>query len=247
MQDMQEIHKHELDMLKEIDEIAKNNNIKYWLAYGTALGAIRHKGFIPWDTDTDIIVTIEDYHKLSKLLRKSLSDKYCYRHIQYDKSYDSLQPRVTLENDHGRIIHVDIYPMVGVPKNFLKKEIFRRIAYLNQRLFFVKNVESNVNYRDKFLKRIISKAIKMILLPIPKKVFLKLDSFLANRYPLNNANEIFNLYGNYGAKEFIKAEWLGEGKLVEFEGVNLPIPNNYDEYLTHLYGDYMTPKKENYI
>lgn len=245
---IQTIQKYELEMLIEIDHIAKKHNIKYWLAYGTALGAIRHKGFIPWDTDTDIIVSITDYKRFLRALNDNLNEKYTLRHIDYKSDYDSLQPRVTLSDDDGRIIHVDIYPMVGVPKKPFKKSLYRRIAYLNQRLFFVKNVKANVNYKDKFLKRVLAKIIKIILLLIPCKFFLKIDAFLANKYPLNNSEDIFNLYGNYGAKELIKRKWLGDGTFyVPFESSMFPVPKCYDKYLTHFYDDYMTPKKDNYI
>lgn len=247
MEDIKNIHNQELSMLIEVDEIAKSNNIKYYLAYGTTLGAVRHKGFIPWDTDVDIMVGIDEYDTFCELLNKNLSDKYTFRHIKYDQDFNQLLPRVTLKNDIGLVIHVDIFPMVGAPLKDWRKKIFSKVAYLNHRLFFMKNIQPNVNYKNKRLKRIMSKIIKVIIFPIPRTFFIKLDDFLVNLFPMNKAKELYNIYGSYGMREYIPKKWLNEVYYEQFEGHKLPIPIKYDKYLENFYGDYMTPKKENYL
>src|SRR5699024_3856261 len=176
-----------------------------------------------------------------------LSDKFVLQHIKYNEKFDQLLPRVTLKNDKGLIIHVDIFPMVGAPTTKFGKKIFSKVAYLNHRMFFMKNVQANVNYSDKNIKRIMSKIIKVIIFPIPRKFFVKLNDFLINLVPIENTKEIYNIYGSYGMKEYIQKQWLYEEYYEDFEGHKLPIPKEYDKYLTQIYGDYMTPKKENYI
>ena len=70
------IHQTEIEMLKEMDQICKNNNLRYSLAFGSILGAVRHEGFIPWDSDVDIWVDFDEYNVFVKCMKKGLSSKF---------------------------------------------------------------------------------------------------------------------------------------------------------------------------
>lgn len=245
--EIKKVHEQEYKMLSEINRLCKKNNIQYFLAYGTALGAIRHNGFIPWDTDLDIMVDVESYEALYYVLKQELNEKFIFREFRLDEKYDSLQPRVTLRNDNGLLMHVDIYPMIGAPYNKFMQKIFNKITYFNQRLFFVKKVNADLNYKDKFRKRLIAKLVKKILYPISDKVLISINNRMKYKYSFDKSKYIYNLYGNYGQKEFIPKEWLDKVKYVQFEEAEFPVPYEYHKYLSHIYGDYMTPKKENYV
>src|SRR5690554_4492300 len=80
-------------MLKEIDKISKEFDLLYYLSYGTLLGAIRHEGYIPWDCDTDIIVSVKDYEKFCSSLSKHLPSEYKLFSWELDPDYTELFSR----------------------------------------------------------------------------------------------------------------------------------------------------------
>lgn len=244
---MKDIHNYELDMLREINSITKKYNIKYYLAYGTAIGAVRHKGFIPWDTDADIIVDIEVYERLNQALHKELSDKYRIKSYMNDNTASLLFSRVVLANDDGRVIHVDIFPMVGLPQNKVKQHIFIRLARVINGLYFFKKVNPDEHYKHQKKKIYISKVLKLVASPFPLKRLINIKEKMERKYPIQNSKYLFNLCGAYGVKEVIPKEWLGNPVYTKFESEEFPLPEKYDKYLTHIYGDYMTPKKDNYV
>jgi len=245
--EIEHIHNYEVDMLREIERITKNNSIKYYLAYGSAIGAVRHKGFIPWDTDVDIIVDIDDYERLDNLLSKELNEKYRVKNYKNDDTASLLFSRVVLKNDNGITVHIDIFPMVGLPQNKLKQQIFIRLARLINGFYFFKKVNPEIHYKNQEKKIRISKLLKIIAFPIPSKLLIFMKEKLEKLYPINNTQYLFNLCGAYGTKEIIPKDWLSEQVYFDFENERLPLPKEYDKYLTQIYGDYMTPKKEKYV
>lgn len=245
--EIEHIHNYELDMLMEIERITKKHNINYYLAYGSAIGAVRHNGFIPWDTDVDIIVDIDSYDYLDDLLSKELNAKYRVKHYKNDDTASLLFSRVVLNNDSGIVVHVDIFPMVGLPESKLKQRLFIRLARLVNGLYFFKKVNLEEHYKGQ--RKIIrtSKLLKIIAFPVPSKILILIKEKLEKMYPIKTAQHLFNLCGAYGTKEIIVKDWLSKPTYVDFENKKLPIPKEYDKYLTHIYGDYMTPKKTNYV
>ena len=129
----QELKKYELKVLDEIDRICRKHNIKYYLAYGSALGAVRHKGFIPWDDDIDLCMLSSDLIRFKKICKQELSDNYYYQDKLTDKYYYNFWSKVGMENttwmpkDHivdcKYGVCVDIFPMFPVKsgKKYHKK------------------------------------------------------------------------------------------------------------------------------
>ena len=143
----------ELDILLEIDRVCTENNIKYFLDSGTALGAVRHKGFIPWDDDIDICMMRDDYEKFIRLAPEKLSQKYFLQTLKTDPGYNKLHAKVRKNGtvfkedanlmrnmNHG--LFVDIYPFDYLPKHgkklfILLNEIFQKMfAYYIEYSFF---------------------------------------------------------------------------------------------------------------
>lgn len=245
--EIENIHKIELEMIKEVDRICQEHKIRYYLAYGTVLGAVRHKGFIPWDTDIDIMVEADLYDEFCQTLIRNLSPKYKLNSIHTSIKYEELFARVGLNDCTHHQIHIDIFPLAGAPERKILKKIFSKIAYINYRSFFVKQVDINFNYIDRPKKKLAAGICKVLLLPIPSKVFKKIYKLLSKKYDINKSTMVCNICGSYGGKEFIPKEYLGNPVYLQFEDYALPVPEQWDKYLTHFYGDYMTPKKENYV
>lgn len=88
---------------------------------------------------------------------------------------------------------------------------------------------------------------KIIFFLVPSKLLIKVHNKLRRAFPIENSDYLYNICGSYGFKEFIPKNWLGIGERKDFEGLKLPVPKEWDKYLTHLYGDYMTPRKKNYV
>lgn len=237
------VQQQELAMLKEIDRISRQDNLVYYLGYGTALGAIRHKGFIPWDTDIDIIVNIDSYKKFCDAINTKIDSKYELKSFHTDSIYNSLKARVSLKGQTHKTIHIDIFPMVGSPKTNIGKKLFSKVSYWNYRCYTNKKTDF------KTIEKRTPKAsiVKFLLSPVPTSAFINIFNKLSTMFPIEQSSTLYNICGSYGHKEFISKEWLGEPIYADFEDYKFPVPKEWDKYLTHIYGDYMTPKKTNYV
>jgi lipopolysaccharide cholinephosphotransferase len=245
--DLRHIQLIAVDILVEIDKIFKENNIKYYLGYGSALGAVRYKGFIPWDYDIDIVIDINNYRNACNLLRQKLPNKYLLESIETNKNYEELFARVTLKNELHQKIHVDIFPLVGAPRLRINQRIFAISAYIIYRSFFIKKVNVKINYKNKILKRRIALFLKFILMPIPANLFIWLFNKLSILFPIEESEILYNFCGAYGKKELVPKKFYGTPVKMMFEGYEMPLPQEWHKYLTNFYGDYMVPRKENYV
>lgn len=236
-----------LDMVKEIDAICKKHKINYYLAYGSVLGAIRHKGFIPWDDDFDIMLKYDDYNKFIEVCKKELdSNKYFVQTLDTDPNYylsfgkiRNIQTTLIEEtNKNERMIngvYIDVFPLVGYPKSKVKQIILK----INRA--FVLSANRNI-INNKFL----SFVFKIILKLIGKNRIIKYCTKECVKYSCDDCNEIISVFDGDGVKIGLTSnKILGKPKRVDFESLKLPIPSDYDAYLKNLYDDYMKlPSKE---
>lgn len=244
---LKEIQKMELDMLIEMDRVCRENDLTYSLAFGTVLGAVRHKGFIPWDDDIDIMVDIDHYKSFCKVLQDKLSNKYFVYSYETNSGYEYLFSRIGLLNKTHLDFHIDIFPMVGTPKSMLGRKIFSKVAYLIYRCYFVKKINVNINHKNKPNKKKLALLLKIILFVFPAKLFIWLYEKLSKAFPIDKSNYLYNFCGLYKYKEIIPKSYLNDLIYMEFENNPFPVPKEWDPYLRHMYGDYLTPKMSNYV
>ena len=121
------------DILCEFDSICRRNNIQYFLAYGTLLGAIRDDGQIPWDYDIDVMIKIQDRKKLIEVLKNELGSDYYYAYLDNTPRYPTYCLRVCKKGYHFNAIHVDVFFLIGCPN----KES-ARIKFLTKRSLYCK-------------------------------------------------------------------------------------------------------------
>ena len=238
----------ELDILKEVDRICKKNSITYYLGEGSMLGAVRHKGFIPWDDDIDLLMPRSEYEKFLKVAVNDLKKEYSLQHSTTIKNYWSPYIKVRfldnsfykqahikhLTNDNGPCI--DIFPIDNVPKLDSFRQKLQSIK--------VKIYRKAISYKLKAYhpKRLIHYIIKYTvgLLSIDK-LHKKLDKTF-KKY--NNSNNKYAVvlasYYDY-KKETAPLDWYGKPRMVKFEDQLFPIPCEAEKLLTKIYGDYMTP------
>lgn len=230
-----------LEMIKYIDELCKKHKIEYYLTYGSALGAVRHKGFIPWDDDLDIGMTYENYLKFIEICKSELNTKkYFLQTPENEKNYylsfmklrDITTTLIEEKNKNIDItygVYVDIFPLVGVPKNKIK----RKILEINRA--FALSVNVNV-INNKMLYNIF----KIILKCIGKKKILKTCTKNCVKYSCNDYEDWCSIFDGDGMKINMTTKTIMAPPIrVQFEDTYLPIPQKYDLYLKHIYGDYM--------
>lgn len=225
-----------IKMLDEIDKIFKENNLTYFLLGGSVLGAIRHKGIIPWDDDIDIGLYRKDFERMEKIILKYLPKELMYSKIGENKTirgpigliYDISDKNLPLE----KVPTIDIFPIDSVPDNFILKKVQDNFA----KIYHLSVCQRSAKNRGK-ISFILSKGI-LFLLP---KWILKLLELLSKKIIIfwqnKDTKRVNNIYG--ANKECVRKECMGNPIYKEFEGKLYPIPELYDEYLKCLYGDYM--------
>lgn len=233
--DITAIHKLELEILKEIDRLCKENGITYYLLAGSILGAIRHKGFIPWDEDGDIIIPIKQYSKFRSVFEKKLDKKYRLLTCD-DSSFPEYFMRVVLRNQDPMCAYIDVYFLIGAPGSIKEQEqmLKKQNKIMKKKYMRFINVFEGKNW----LKRIARLLGKIKYNLVPLSVLNREYFKFAFKYDFDTSDNVHCSYGRYGMKNFFKKSVFEYAIYVDFEDIKLPIPNGYEEILFQFYGDY---------
>lgn len=258
---LQKAQRRMLEILKDVDKICRENNISYWLDSGTLLGAARHKGFIPWDDDIDIVMPRADYEKF-KLIATDKLPKNLFLQTNYsDLEYDMLWTKVRDNNseiveykvgNYHNGLFIDIFPMddyTDVDKYLKYKKKFNSIY---RTLILVKEPFEKVKNKKIFIKNIIKFFAKVLLFPfafMEKKmvfdyIYKKRDEYIQKSQGENTEILGYSMevaYWNF----HIEKKNIFPLKEIQFEDASFYAPGNYDAYLTKLFGDYMELPPEN--
>lgn len=239
-----------LEMLKYIDTVCREHKITYFLSGGSAIGALRHHGFIPWDDDADIMMPRQDYMKFLDLT-KNLSGKYKTGSLfgNYDWTFPfariwDIATRVEYDNlaEASTGIFIDIYPMDGLPDSKFRTKVH---YFHNKVCYIFLNAAIRKRFKDGehfvLLKRFIALISKKIG---AKKICMHLDRAAAKREFESSKYVGCAVLAHYMEKERFPREDFISMDYVDFEDTQLPIANGCNDYLTRLYGDYMTPPTE---
>ena len=245
---IEDIKRISLDILIDVHEFCVNNNIHYSLGYGTMLGAVRHKGFIPWDDDIDIIMLRQDYEKFIKSYR---SENYDI--IYHDKNKDYILPYAKVIDNSTVLINswmpklkmgigIDIFPIdyIGDDEKNVKR-VYRNKTFYNY-LYIIKVLD----YRWRGIFKSSFLLISKILLFWLSKSYLceKLESY-GNKYGRHSGYWGQIVTCDSASKCAMSYDIYSTLKLYDFENQKFYGIDNSDEYLKHLYGNYMKlPPKE---
>lgn len=229
------------ELLTEFDRICRAHNIKYTLFAGTALGAIRHKGFIPWDDDVDVAMLREDYNKFLQIAPEEIDSQKYYIQAEYSEHWNmhfsKLRKNNTtcLEKYHpnDNLIHQGIYIDIFPCDNASDNSLFRKVQFLASRIVLAKNMSARGYETDSLLKKIFIVVCKM--LP------LKLSQNIAELKKHQDTKLVHTFFGGTSTyqKGIYPREWFEELMNTPFNGSNLLISKYYDELLKTMYGDYM--------
>ena len=228
---LEEIHEELLRQLRDITAVCNRNGIEYNLMCGTLLGCIRHKGFIPWDDDVDLLMTREEFTKF-----RAVYPIECSR--EFELTYlDTWTPRVMNQDPEKAAAFTDFFILDALPPAGIRRKMHLLHLHLLQGM-----MKKNVDYSRFGLKnRILLRATHIMGLPFSYAWKARRYEKVSTRYREGN-----DLHMSNGAFELMTHVWhpeqFAEKIQMPFEDVNCLVPKRYDEVLTTLFGpDYMTP------
>lgn len=231
-----------MKLFRAFDAVCRSENINYSLACGTALGAVREKGFIAWDGDLDILMSLPEYERICSIVKKYPS-KFTFASYETDKNtplfYARIYPVDMLSKCLEDYPYIDINVYSGAPEDLREANRALKICNLSFKVFWVKN--RNYIHDLKRRKNLIGLLLQTFLRLVPSKLCLKCFLHYRNAWSYENAGRVMALQGFYGAKEILPKNWLDHYTDIEFNGYKAQIITQWDSYLSQLYGDYMMP------
>lgn len=234
--------------LAEFDKICKDNNLKYSVFYGTLLGAVRHKGFIPWDDDIDVAMPREDYDKLMAM--QINNDNYEIKHYKYTDGYyypfakmidktTYIEEKDRNEKDMG--LYIDIFPIDYVDNygNGFDKEI--RSALRAREFINHLTASTKKKYAKNALKFILKKIIHLFTDPFRIPFLTRFEQ----KHIKENGEYCINFVNNFdGESQLLKSEYWQRLIPMQFENISVTGFADYDAILTKKYGNYMELPKD---
>lgn len=238
------IREMELELLNIVDRICKDNNITYFLSGGTMLGAVRHKGFIPWDDDIDIAMLRDEYEKFKKACIEQLPKKYKYQSYTNKNGYHYFFDRITINDTYFSTKYSDKFEMLkGISmdifvfdktsdKKFFQKLHFKRLMTLRMlmNVRWINHPRKDKNYR-------LSKMLLPILRLFSMDTYSKRYDKLLRKYEKRKTKTVLPPATDHKWRGVMPSVWFEQVTDANFDGVMSYIPTGYDNYLKQWYGD----------
>lgn len=233
----------ELEILLEFRRLCEENGLRYYLTGGTLLGAVRHKGFIPWDDDIDVVMPREDYKRFAQLCRQQvLSQNYYYQSSETASKYTFFFAKLKkrpMRPDEAAEGYIDIFALDKCPDwDWLAALFFKGIELCSMSMLEKVDPEFVCGYKRWYM-RFLWKALSKL----PLHWLIELRNVVCKGFGwLSSGKRVCNVGGLYGfPKEVCNAEWFLPKAELEFEGQSFSVPAGWHELLSNMYGDYMTP------
>lgn len=237
-----------LDIFKNIKDICDKNGIMYFAIGGTCIGAVRHKGFIPWDDDLDIAIPIEEFTRFFEIAKKELRPEYeiytCNDVKHYGYVFNKIHNAETTFIENSQIsykdaykgVYVDIMPISGMPDNISERKKFCKKIRLYSRL----NKKMRFPHAPQKLRGIcISIPLRIISFFVKYNYFSDKIYALLKKYPFKSSNFTGYVWSMKVSSLTFPSEYFKETVDMPFEDTFIKCPKMYHEYLTEQFGDYM--------
>lgn len=236
-----------LSMLEYFHDYCIENNYQYYIVGGTLLGAVREKGFIAWDDDVDIAMPRPDYERFIATYKGE------YRIAHHSKSKNFIFPYMKLFHPNLTVVKVvdehlgfnddvfvqfDIYPIDGVGNDYFKARKYARFIQMIRHFSYL---NTSCDDASTFIKRFILRIIRRI----PSYWLIKYQDYKMKRFKYSYSQYITRWRMPSLPDNVVHKNVFEDSVLLDFEGLKLSAPKDYHEYLKLVYGDYMTPEKEN--
>ena len=244
--DVREIQQMELGIMEYIHEVCNKIGVKYFLAYGSLIGAVRHQGFIPWDDDMDICMLRDDYEKLQDYLIANPSERYQVMSYKNNRNYvypfmkvmDNqtylIEEDVRIDSNMG--IYVDIFPVDGYEDDQAFKDKMTTIIKKRQLSCYT---FKGITNKKSFINSLIRYASVIAFYFTDTNIYVKQIDELAKSRKVEDYELVDYLIYKDMNKPVWKREWLKDVTFGNFEGRDFLIPVNFHELLTSDYGNYM--------
>lgn len=254
----EDVSKKQLEILEFIDMTCRENNIEYSLIGGSLLGAIRHKGFIPWDDDIDVMLTRDNYNKLMEVIMLKNDNRFTLLYYKNVKAYmpftklcdnETLIESKTENLNRGTGIFVDIFPYDFLPNKAKERKSFRG-EILNKARYLSASKRGKFDYatagtKSLFLAKVILfLPLHLIFLGKEEKLAKGLDENMQS-FKNSSSNYMGYILSRYREKEVFPKEIFEEYEDTQFENLKVRKIKNHDAYLVQLFGDYMVLPPEN--
>lgn len=249
----QEIRNVSLDIFEKILDISKKLNIHVWVMYGTLIGAVRHKGFIPWDDDFDLVMKRDDYNKFVNycITNKNELSPYYIDHYSCNKNYPFYisricDPNYELEFDNLSYksgIFIDLYPLDGMGNDISYWRDTHNVNFYTKKIRFFQDLIWYRNYKhsfigDSFLKKLLHYSLGCYAKTRSNYYwFSKLDKIAAT-FDWDNSKFVAPVAWDTRVCA-VQRCWFDKTVWLSFENIEVPVPSDYDKILKEIYGDYM--------
>ena len=263
--EMKKVWAVELDLLAEFARVCEKHNLKWWMDAGTLLGAVRHKGFIPWDDDADVIMMRDDFSRLCEIAPHEFRTPYLLSTPE-NEEYCRLLPFSKLSNENTTIlekystmhmmkygikpgysqgIYIDVFPLDDLPDDESESERFLRRLYR-----IAHNASKLLRWTELYTpaKKLWKRPVKAVLHQICSRLKLNghvyfrkfFDTIIAYRTPDSKrvAKVVFIGDKNFRTRRIWNRSWFDSTVYFPFEMLTLPAPSGYAEVLNHYYGNW---------
>ena len=237
-----EVQKTSLEMLAELQTMLKEYHISFQISFGTALGAKRHGGFIPWDDDVDIDMTAEDMQRLMKLWKRIPQDKYFLQNVWTDPYLPGLYWRIRKNNTTSMDkvgldlpmhwgIPVDIFAVYHAPKSvWMKKRMLNIYLKAEEISYYPMNDPGGLHSAEMKKAMLRGRILQKLLFLISRLCRSSDEVFYPEGYPFRTLDN-----------SFFKKDIFYPAEDIVFEGLHFRGHHREEDYLTEMYGDFMTP------
>lgn len=231
------------ELLDVFDAVCRKHDIKYMLFAGTALGAVRHKGFIPWDDDLDVVMLRPEYERFMALAQGELDFEKYFLQTEFSEHWPMyfsklrknntacLERVIPKDKEMHQGVYIDIFPCDDLADG----PILRRVQFAASKVVIAKSLE-----KRGYLTHSAAKKLFMALCRLLPKGPLVRMARMDHAGASSHVHTFFGGGSRYG-KNVYPREWFTQTVMMPFEQGRYPVSAHYDQLLTKLYGDYMTP------
>ncbi len=234
------LRRHQLrmvEMLKFFDDICIKNGIRYWLSSGNCIGAIRHGGFIPWDDDIDVEMLREDYLKLEKVFKETKD--YVLQTWKNDEGY--MHPFAKMRDKHSLINEYEY------DNKYKYRGIFIDVFIMEKSPRFTCQIYTFIRWKMLYKLSISENSFFLSLYPIMKLIYFKSIPIVRFLFGWLPKNKLRHTYGTGWHDNIRHANEIFPLQRIPFENIEVYVPNNIDNYLKRIYGEYMKIPDEDKI
>ena len=248
--DTGELKKIQLELLDMLDEYCKANGLTYYLTYGTLIGAIRHKGYIPWDDDIDVMMPRADYEKfIAGYNNKNRTSRIKAVSHEIDPGYylafaklinTSTVMQEDVNSDYQIGVYIDIFPLDNLGDDYERAKKSMRKAFRYNELMLAKNL--TFSKERAWYKNAVIGAGRLVSLLWSRSKLIKILNSFGIRKEDGGFTEYVGVVTGISAGDesrVFKSEWFKDTIQVEFEEKEFYAPAGYDSFLRKVYGDYL--------